>query len=197
MGDTEAFYLTNCHCVVSENALNGGKVGVCLCARKRQRQKKNHKLKRLFLYPWQQNIPLLISALLLLITLRATDYILTLFISQWHLRKEKKKKKDRHAVITIFLRRTETHYSITIIFHLVVFFLADGSHTLVGNNDSAISRDLYVRLNKVVSVSSVYSVTFLPPSYDCIQNDAYFTQIRSGKMLLLVHVTLQTLSFCP
>jgi len=35
-----------------------------------------------FLYPWQQNTALLISTSLLLITLRATNYILALFISQ-------------------------------------------------------------------------------------------------------------------
>lgn len=44
-----AFYLTNCHCVVSENTVNGGNVGVCACG-ERQRKKKNHKLKRLSVF---------------------------------------------------------------------------------------------------------------------------------------------------
>lgn len=82
------------------------------------------------MYPWQQYIPLLIFALLLLITLRATDHILTLFISQWHLGK---KKKDRQAVVTIFLWWTDAHYSITVIFHVIIFHLV-------------IFRDLYVWL---------------------------------------------------
>lgn len=40
MGDTEAFYLTNCHRVVAENTVNGGKVGVCVREKEEQRGKK-------------------------------------------------------------------------------------------------------------------------------------------------------------
>lgn len=91
-GSNRAFYLTNCRHVVSENEENGGKVGVCVRVGERAAEEENmsYKLKNLFLSPWQQHIPLLISALLSVITLGATDYILTLFISQWHLRKFEK-----------------------------------------------------------------------------------------------------------
>lgn len=49
---------------------------------------------------------------------QSTICILTLFISQSHPEKEKK-KKDRHAVITVFLWRTDVCYSIFI----YIFFL--------------------------------------------------------------------------
>lgn len=50
MGDTEAFYLTNCHRVVAENTVNGGKVGVCVRERGAEGGKKFHKLKRLSVF---------------------------------------------------------------------------------------------------------------------------------------------------
>jgi len=75
MADTEAFYLPNCHSVVSENT---GERSVYVRGRERHFINARHSV---FLYPWKQDIPMLIPALLLLITLRAADYILTLFIS--------------------------------------------------------------------------------------------------------------------
>lgn len=44
-----AFYLTNCHCVVSENTVNGGKCW-SVCVRREAEKKKNHKLKRLSVF---------------------------------------------------------------------------------------------------------------------------------------------------
>lgn len=73
----------------------------------------------LFLYPWQQNVPLLISALLLP-SEQQIIFSPCLFLSGIA-----ERKKDGQAPITIFFWRTDAHYSITIIFHLVV--LVDGS----------------------------------------------------------------------
>lgn len=51
----------------------------------------------LFLYPWQQDIPLLIFALLLLITLRATDCFCLVYFSVASPKQKEGKKRGRSA----------------------------------------------------------------------------------------------------
>lgn len=74
------------------------------------------------------------------------------------------KKKARQAVITIF--PLEDRGSLQYHHHLSssCFFGRWFVRALVGNNDSVIFKDLYVRLNKLSSV------TFLAWSSDCIQS---------------------------
>lgn len=153
MGDTEAFYLTNCQRVVSENTVNGGKVGVCVRAREREREKKSHKLKQLSVFV-SMATEHTAADLCIVITHYPQSNRLHSNLVYFSVASQKE-KTDRHAVITVFLRRTEARHSITIIFHLDVVGVFFGQWivcTLVGNNASVVFRDLYVRLNKLAVV---------------------------------------------